>query len=459
MPALNRLPHLIQAETIAGSTPSVGALLATRVAAETCLYGLLYASPTPFIGGLAPFPRNLALVWLSPSAYRDAPAAQSRLVQTIPLYLAGTAAVCWSAGSEAWGLGDLVRKFRSQPSPYLKLSENEEEVALTRGSTDSWSSRRDVEVPDAQGTSPVPAGDVVRLSLLPLAALALLAILSPFSSRGSDTPACSVYPALLRPAACPPGGSLVPNQTVDIVIAYHHEDPDLSRIHIANVRRTPFVWAKENRVVVYDKGPRQERDLRDDLGLGWQDEVVPLPNIGREGATYLKHILLHYNSTGTTAPTGALAAAASHLRRQTLADMTYFFQGHRAWPELVRPRLEEISDRTGFAQFGPNIPMQCGRDMRVNLDFPMIEKLWPMSRGEPCEPGTKHLGGWSAQFAVSKQRILANPYERYAHLSGLIEAPEGHWIHNDWGPNDSGGPSNPIFGHAVERAGPNRDAR
>lgn len=120
--------------------------------------------------------------------------------------------------------------------------------------------------------------------------------------------------------------------------------------------------------------------------------------------------MLHYNSTGTTGPTGQLATAASHLRRQTLADMTYFFQGHRAWPELVRPRLEEISDRTGFAQFGPNIPMQCGRDMRVNLDFPvrsrmpylapsvltrsplqMIEKLWPMFRGEPCEPGTKHL--------------------------------------------------------------------
>lgn len=63
-------------------------------------------------------------------------------------------------------------------------------------------------------------------------------------------------------------------------------------------------------------------------------------------------------------------------------------------------------------------------------------------------------GGWSGQFGVSKRRLLANPYSRYAYLASLLEAPAGHWIHSQWGPNDSGGPSNPSFGHVVERAWP-----
>lgn len=77
----------------------------------------------------------------------------------------------------------------------------------------------------------------------------------------------------------------------------------------------------------------------------------------------------------------------------------------------------------------------------------------------PADSVTDHFivasqGAWSGQFAVSKYRIIANPYEHYAYLSELLEAPEGHWVHEGWGPNDSGGPSNPIFGHAVERSWP-----
>ena len=61
---------------------------------------------------------------------------------------------------------------------------------------------------------------------------------------------------------------------------------------------------------------------------------------------------------------------------------------------------------------------------------------------------------WSAQMAVSKRRILAQPYKRYSAISTLMEAPEGHWIHDQWGPNESGGPSNPALGHSLERAWP-----
>ena len=61
---------------------------------------------------------------------------------------------------------------------------------------------------------------------------------------------------------------------------------------------------------------------------------------------------------------------------------------------------------------------------------------------------------WSGQFVVSRDRILANPAKHYATLLNLLEAPLGHWVHDVWGPNDSHGPSNPAFGHDVERTWP-----
>jgi hypothetical protein len=82
---------------------------------------------------------------------------------------------------------------------------------------------------------------------------------------------------------------------------------------------------------------------------------------------------------------------------------------------------------------------------------------------------------WSGQFVVSKSRILANPYETYQQIDDMIEAPADHWLHNVsclssltgfrskaysadihqlWGPDGSGGPSNPTFGHVLERSWP-----
>ena len=37
---------------------------------------------------------------------------------------------------------------------------------------------------------------------------------------------------------------------------------------------------------------------------------------------------------------------------------------------------------------------------------------------------------WSAQHVVSRRRTMANSYEHYASINELMEAPEGHWIHN-----------------------------
>ncbi|GAA5907430.1 hypothetical protein JCM6882_003859 [Rhodosporidiobolus microsporus] len=253
--------------------------------------------------------------------------------------------------------------------------------------------------------------------------------------------------------------------TVDLVVSYYDELLARTKAHVDHIRGTEFVRRRSSRVVVYNKGPRGEEEIRAGLGLEETDEVVPLPNLGREGATYLKHILLHYNATvsppvisNTTGAANAasptsLASASASLRVHTLADHTYFLQPHLAWENVALPRLDLVRPDTGFAHLGPYVKSECGYDARVRVDFPMLKELYNMFTGRICPP-EGHLAAWSGQMVVSKRRILANPYAKYAMVDELMEAPEGHWIHHQWAPNDANSPSNPAFGHSLERAWP-----
>lgn len=54
------------------------------------------------------------------------------------------------------------------------------------------------------------------------------------------------------------------------------------------MRNLQFVKDRDERVIVYNKGPRSEEEIRKEIGLKTSDEVVPLENVGREGETYLK---------------------------------------------------------------------------------------------------------------------------------------------------------------------------
>ncbi|KPV78183.1 uncharacterized protein RHOBADRAFT_7895, partial [Rhodotorula graminis WP1] len=77
-------------------------------------------------------------------------------------------------------------------------------------------------------------------------------------------------------------------------------------------------------------------------------------------------------------------------------------------------------------------------------------------RSQLCPP-TLQLASWAAQFFVSRARIVANPRTKYARVKELLEAPLGHWLEGEGASFDWGGdmgPSNPFFGHALERSWP-----
>ncbi|KAK4698439.1 hypothetical protein P7C70_g7836, partial [Phenoliferia sp. Uapishka_3] len=221
--------------------------------------------------------------------------------------------------------------------------------------------------------------------------------------------------------------------SVDIVVSYYDEPVEETRITLEHILMLNFVNLRKPRVIVYNKGKKSAVELKQALDV---DEVVNLENLGREGGTYLHHIQQKYNHSMDAFIKALLSDPQPTMVDDPdgFADHTFFFQGHLAWQDIGKRRTELVTSKTGFLSFGPYRESQCGFDVGTDTgDFTTT---------------------WSAQFVVSKRRILANPYESYAALDKILEAPEGHWIHKDWGPNGSGSPSNPALGHAVERAWP-----
>ena len=78
----------------------------------------------------------------------------------------------------------------------------------------------------------------------------------------------------------------------------------------------------------------------------------------------------------------------------------------------------------------PYIKSDCGEDLSGNGNFQRMRDIYTVFRSEFCPP-TLQLSAYSAQFIVSRDRILANAYNKYANLRGLLHAPDEHWIHNE----------------------------
>ncbi|GAA5890006.1 hypothetical protein JCM5296_003676 [Sporobolomyces johnsonii] len=263
--------------------------------------------------------------------------------------------------------------------------------------------------------------------------------------------------------------------TLDIVFSYFNESPLEFEEHVKHVLNLGMTQRYRTRVSVYSKGGGDVAALERIEGV---DEVIQLPNKGREGGTYLTHILRRFAPPAPDDPFGA-----GHETEH--ADLTLFLQHHLAWSWIADQRFDFVDDRSGFLALGPWVKNDCGEDLkgtgryermkdiyvmalsrRRALPSPLVpqsSRSWLIVRLSPtlpyaqfCPP-TLQLSSWAAQFFVSRQRIVANPPSKYQRLRELLEAPEEHWIytegaHFSW--HGAMGPTNPYLGHALERSWP-----
>ncbi|GAA5919869.1 hypothetical protein JCM6882_006830 [Rhodosporidiobolus microsporus] len=223
------------------------------------------------------------------------------------------------------------------------------------------------------------------------------------------------------------------------------------------------------------------------------DSVVVLPNFGREGATYLRHILARYDASANVS---AVADTERSAPLAHLADYTLFLQDHPPrWDFLLAPRLTHFlslshglsllgggsrGQKTGFMSLAPYLSNLCGEDSHGDGSYPGVETIkgvvdplrWPRldaegggdedRRQRVCEERVQQgreeeervAATWGGQFVASRRAVLRNGKGVYERLREIIEAPDGDPIHQQWNPQGPSTQSNPAFGHALERAWP-----
>ncbi|POY71170.1 hypothetical protein BMF94_5480 [Rhodotorula taiwanensis] len=236
--------------------------------------------------------------------------------------------------------------------------------------------------------------------------------------------------------------------TLDIVFALYDLDLASFDKHVQHVRGQPALRGYQTRISVYHKGVGAPgaTSLEEISKLAGVNEVVPLPNLGREGGTYLHHILRRFEPS----------AVPGEGERTSHADLTLFLQHHLAWEWIANVRFDFVDPRTGFLSLAPYVESDCGVDLNVGGNFKRVRDIYSMFRENLCPP-THQLTSWAAQMFVSRERIEANPPSKYRRLLDLLEAPAGHWIYEEgtdfkWRGEMSR--SNPFLGHAVERSWP-----
>ncbi len=85
----------------------------------------------------------------------------------------------------------------------------------------------------------------------------------------------------------PPSTTHVPQ--LHLVIAHHNEEPFWMRRWIDSVRSIPYIQELGVKVIIYTKGRGTDLvTLKETIAA---DDVFQLPNVGREGSTYLHHLL------------------------------------------------------------------------------------------------------------------------------------------------------------------------
>ena len=171
-------------------------------------------------------------------------------------------------------------------------------------------------------------------------------------------------------------------------------------------------WANglEN-CIIYNKGTSP---------ITTKHPVFPLPNVGREGHSYLHHIIMNYHS---------------------LDDYTIFLQG---FPFDHTPNLEHIMNDVKKKVYQDNVSFTysiLSKDIytigldRGEFSHKLAKEVYPKVFGKEKEEHTFTFGA-GAQFIVSKEAILSRTKEFYKNMIKLLDYDvnpvEGYVIERFW---------------------------
>jgi hypothetical protein len=228
------------------------------------------------------------------------------------------------------------------------------------------------------------------------------------------------------------GKSRSDTPTLDIVVSMYKENVAFLTGELRLLRNLPCFHGIDIRTIIYTKDA--DANLSSLSYATGAAMTIQLPNTGREGGTYLSHILLAWDD---------------------LARHTLFMQADPHNPTHARQRLRHnFNARTGVLPLGGLATCECRScvdSWNPEAKFRRLAELYSALNGELCPEEIPVC--YSGQVVVSAARIRQRKKEMYEHLKGVLESDMGHWIHKDEKVDVfKDEESNPFFGHTLERS-------
>lgn len=262
---------------------------------------------------------------------------------------------------------------------------------------------------------------ILKISLTTLAVIALYALSLTQLLRLQPGPTSSM------------DSSYTPeSSSFDIVISAYKETPESISRMLKAIESTSYLSSHNTRILIYTKDPTVSLSmLKNSTGA---DIVERLPNLGREGGTYLNHIVTHWDD---------------------LAAKTMFIQAHAHNIRELIPRIDSyLIPQTGMLSLGFSESTcscnSCGDRFGWTDDWAMVPSLYESIYGFSCTDSTKILLSYKGQFIASARRIRGISRVIYEDLLSTITSESG-WSHDSRFVKENNSPDNPSFGFAVER--------
>ena len=224
-----------------------------------------------------------------------------------------------------------------------------------------------------------------------------------------------------------------PSSRFEIIVSMYLESPESVKMMLDDILSTSYISTVSPNIIVYTKDPKADLyTLKEATGA---HTVKRLDNLGREGATYLYHIVNNWNE---------------------LAEQTLFIKAHTHKMHELIPRMNDyLVPYTGMLSLG-FIGEQCdcnacGDRWGWEDDWAIVPALYEKIYSKPCEAGTPILLSYEGLFIASARRIRGISKKVYGGLLETVTSKDG-WSHDSKtvGANEDS-PNHPYFGLTLER--------
>lgn len=228
-----------------------------------------------------------------------------------------------------------------------------------------------------------------------------------------------------------------PQFDIDIVVSMYKEPVDRLDSVLKSILQLPAFQGKSQRLIIYTKD--EQADVPFIKQATHAFHVVQLPNIGREGETFLRHIITQWDN---------------------LAAHTMFIQGGIHNPREFVPRVRDYFDprSTGMLSLGfsGNVcdSEDCGDRFGWRDDTKLVPSLY-MKAYHTEKIYSRTLLNYKGQFIASARRIRGVRKAIYQDLWDTLKNPDS-WVHRkeflrDQKDGEKDEMSAPIFGYTLER--------